>query len=172
MSKVPARVTSTPPQQSFVVGTIIKPGHNYLLKGSEKEDRNQEETPSSLLPALCTGEQSTALDTYPAISKNGMALFHQDIFDEDGVQNGQHRLPAVKNPKPREIHGQSIAHRQLEQKQPALSAARAVHIDCWSPKGLGQLSPLRQNSQREEAETVLLCSKTGEREIKCQTQTA
>ena len=115
---------------------------NYLLKGSEKENRNQEETLSFLLHALCTGEQSTGLDTYPAIGKNSIALFHQDVFDEDGVQNGQHRLPAIKNPKPRETHSQSIAHGQLEQKQPALSVVRAVHIDCWSPKGLGQLSPL------------------------------
>lgn len=113
-----------------------------MLKGSEKENRNQEETISFLLHALCTGEESTGLDTYPAIGKNGIALFHQDVFDEDEVQNHQHRLPAIKNPKPRETHSQSIAHGQSEQKQPALSVARATHIDYWSPEGLRQLSPL------------------------------
>lgn len=89
---------------------------NYLLKGSEKENRNQEIF-SFLLHALCTGEESTGLDTYPAIGENGVALFHQDIFDQDGVQNSQHRLPAIKNPKPRETRSQSIAHGQLEHKQ-------------------------------------------------------
>lgn len=88
------------------------------------------------------GEQCTGLDTYPAIGKNSIALFHQDVFDENGVQNGQDRLPAIINPEPRETHSQSIARGQLEQKQTALSVARAMHIDCWSPKGLGQLSPL------------------------------
>lgn len=81
----------------------------YLLKGSE-ENRNQEETPSFLLHELCTGQQSTGLGTYPAISKNVVALFHQDVFDDDGVQNSQHRLPAIINPKPRETHSQFILH--------------------------------------------------------------
>lgn len=57
---------------------------------------------------LCTEKQSTGLGTYPAISKNAVALFHQDVFDEDGVQNSQHRLPAIIKPKPIEIHSQSI----------------------------------------------------------------
>lgn len=96
-----------------------------MLKGSE-ENRNQEETPSFLLYVLCTEKQSTGLGTYPAISKDVVALFHQDVFDEDGVQNSQHRLPAIIKPKPIENHSQSILHDQLEQKQPALSMARAI----------------------------------------------
>lgn len=64
-----------------------------------------------------------AQDTYPAVGKNGIAFFHQDVFDKDGVQNSHHRLPAIKKPKPRETHSQPIAHGQLEQKQPAVSAA-------------------------------------------------
>lgn len=113
-----------------------------MLKGSEKENRSQEETPSFLPHAPCTGEQSTGLGTYPAIGENVIALLHQDVFDEDGVQDGQHGLPAVKNPKPRETHSQSIARGQLEQKQPALSAVGALHIAGSSPEGWGQLSPL------------------------------
>lgn len=72
------------------------------------------------------------LGTYPAISKNIIALFHQDVFDEDRVQNSQHRLPAIIKPKPRETHSQSILHGQLEQKQPALSMVRAMAQRVWA----------------------------------------
>lgn len=102
----------------------------YLLKGSE-ENRNQEETPF-LLHVHCTGQQSTGPGTYPAVSENAVALFHQDVFDEDGVQNSHHRLPAIIKPKPRETHSQSILPGQLEQKQPALSMARARAQRVWA----------------------------------------
>lgn len=72
------------------------------------------------------------LGTYPAISKKVVALLHQDVFDEDGVQNSQHRLPAIIKSKPRETHSQSILHGQLEQKQPALSPARAMAQRVWA----------------------------------------
>lgn len=97
----------------------------YLLKGSE-ENRNQEETLSFLLHVLCTGQQSTGLGTYPAIGKKAVALLHQDVFDEDGVHNSQHRLPAIIKPEQRETHSQSTLYGQLEQKLLALPMARAM----------------------------------------------
>lgn len=91
----------------------------YLLKGSERlGSREGEQKPRRNLPfllhSLPTREENTGQDTHPAVGKISIALLHQDGFDEDGVENSQHRLPAVKNPKPRESHGQSIAHGQLE----------------------------------------------------------
>lgn len=110
---------------SFIVGTINKLGHNrekLLAEGLREGEQN----PRRLFHALCTAEESSGLDTYPAIGKNGIALFHQDVFDDDGVQNGHHRPPAIKNPKPREIHIQSIAHGQLEQEQLGLRSERCT----------------------------------------------
>lgn len=101
-----------------------------LLKGPE-ENRNQEETPSFLLHMHCTGQKSMRQGTYPAVSKNVVALFHQDVFDKDGVQNSHHRLPAIIKPKPGETHSQSILHGQLEQRQPALSMARVMAQSVW-----------------------------------------
>lgn len=107
------------------------------------------------------------MDTHPAIGKSAIALLHQDGFDELGVQNSHYGLPAIKNPKPRESHGQCIAHSHAEQKQSA-----ALCMDLCSPQGPRSCIPSDKAAKEMRNSFIMQQNRRRGKKGQGQTQTA
>jgi len=53
-------------------------------------------SPCPLFSGLCGTPRCFC--SYPPVGKGGVALFNQHIFNDLGVHDSQHRLPAIINP--------------------------------------------------------------------------